>query len=191
MPLKNTANRYGSLARFFHWTIVLLIILQYVLITYAKDLPQGAEKMQFYTWHKSVGVTVLVLAILRLLWRFMNQVPELPRHMNLAEVMAARLSHYALYVLIFAIPLSGYLMSIAGGHPVSYFGWFDLPALVGENRNLSEFMNETHETLFYVLVAVAAVHILAALKHHLWNKDDVLKRMLPFGRPEGDPDRRD
>src|SRR5687767_5227117 len=113
MPLKNTANRYGSLARFFHWTIVLLIILQYILITYAKDLPQGAEKMQFYTWHKSVGVTVLVLAIFRLLWRFMNKVPELPRHMNLAEVMAARLSHYALYFLIFAMPLSGYLMSVA------------------------------------------------------------------------------
>jgi cytochrome b561 len=191
MPLKNTPDRYGALAKFFHWAVVLLVILQYILIEYAQDLPQGMEKLKFYTYHKSVGITVLALAVLRLSWRWMNRVPALPRHMNTAEVWLARGSHFALYALIFAMPLSGWLMSNAQNFPVSYFGWFTLPALVTPDRSLGELMADTHETLFIVLLVVALLHVAGALKHHLWDKDDVLKRMLPFGRTSGNPDRHD
>jgi cytochrome b561 len=190
MPLKNTPDRYGAVAKFFHWTIVLLIILQYILITYAEELPRGMEKLKIITYHKSFGVTVLALAVLRLLWRFMNKVPELPRHMSAMEVGLARFSHFALYALIFAMPLSGWIMSSAQNFPVSYFGWFSLPALVTPDRGLGELMEDAHEFLFNALLAVAVLHVIGALKHHFWDKDDVLRRMLPFARTSASPHRR-
>lgn len=180
--LRNTAIRYGWLSKFFHWTIVVLIILQYVIISRAESLPLGKDKFEAYKYHKSFGITILALAALRLLWRWINTVPALPNTLKPYERALAHITHWGLYILIFALPITGWLMSSASNFPVSYFGWFTLPNLVGPDKAFSGQMEDLHGLLFNILVAIAVLHILAALKHHFWLKDDVLRRMLPFGR---------
>src|SRR6202012_2220286 len=119
-------------------------------------------------------------AILRLLWRLKSTPPPLPAGMSRIEQLAARSTHVVFYVLLFAVPLSGWLMSSAKNYSVSGFGLFTWPNLIGKNEAAFDLLKTTHDTLSDVLFAVAVLHILAALKHHFWNRDDVLVRMLPF-----------
>jgi cytochrome b561 len=182
MPLRNTADAYGSLSRFLHWAIVLLIVPQYFLAEAAEELPNGIEKLQIMTWHKSLGMLVLLLALVRIGWKVMNR--GLPGPIGEPwQRKAAAAGHGLLYLLILAQPLSGWAMSSAANYPVTLFGWFQFPALVAENHDLHEALEEVHEVLFFTMVTVAAVHILAALYHHFVLKDSVLRRMLPFTRP--------
>jgi cytochrome b561 len=180
MPLRNTAHRWGVLSQLFHWLIVALIALQVTLASLADDLPPGVKKLTLLARHKSVGITILMLVILRLLWRSLNLTPLLPTTLRPYERLLARLTHAALYVLLFAMPLSGWMMSSARGFPVSWFGFFTLPDLVPKDKSLYEALLTTHEVLAWVLAAVVALHVAAALKHHFMLRDDVLRRMLPF-----------
>ncbi len=182
MPIRNTTARWGSLAQLFHWTIVVLIITQFVLIGIEKDLPLGVAKLATLARHKSVGITILGLAVLRLLWRWLNPTPPLPNTLKPYERVLANATHFALYALLFVMPLTGWMMSSARSFPVSWFSLFQLPDLVAPNRTLYEALHETHEILAWTLVAVATLHVLAALKHHFVLKDDTLRRMLPFTR---------
>jgi cytochrome b561 len=182
MPLRNTAEAYGSLAKFLHWAIVLLIVPQYFLAEAADELPNGIEKLQILNWHKSLGMLVLLLALARIGWKVMNRGLPGPIGDPLQRKLAAA-GHGLLYLLILAQPISGWAMSSAANYPVTLFGWFQFPALVAENHGLHESLEEVHEVLFYFMVAVAVVHILAALYHHFLLKDSVLRRMLPFSRP--------
>lgn len=181
MPLRNTAENYGSLAKFLHWSIVILIVVQYVLAETADELPDGLEKLQVLTRHKSFGMLILGLALVRIAWKVMNKGLPAPVGEGLIKKAAAA-GHGLLYLLILVIPLSGWAMSSAANYPVTFFGWFQFPALVAENHDLHEALEEVHETLFNILVLVAVGHALAALYHHFRLKDDVLKRMSPFGR---------
>lgn len=182
MPLRNTAAAYGSLSKFLHWAIVLLILPQYFLIEAAEDLPNGLEKLQLMTWHKSLGMLVLILALARIGWKVMNK--GLPEPIGAAwQRKAAAAGHGLLYLLILAQPLSGWIISSAANYPVTLFNWFQFPAIVGENHDLHELMEEVHEVLFVALLTVAAVHVAAALYHHVVLKDGVLRRMLPFAKP--------
>jgi cytochrome b561 len=187
MQLKNTPTRYGAVGQTLHWVIVVLIITQYVLASFAaeaeaaKAAHPAAALLQFQ-WlarHKSVGLTIFALAVVRLLWRWFSPPPPLPATMPRWQVVAAKLSHYGFYALLFAMPLSGLVMSAAANYPVSYFGLFTLPDLVAPDEGLKHLMEEVHETLFVCLVALASLHIAAALKHHFVDHDDVLCRMLP------------
>lgn len=181
MQLKNSSLRWGSLARLFHWVIVALIITQFVLASMAEDLPLGMAKLATLARHKSVGITILTLAVLRLLWRLYNRnSPPLPADLKPYQKGLAHLTHYGLYVLLFAMPLSGWLMSSAKNYPVSWFGFFTLPNLVQPDEGVFEFMKSTHGVLAGTLVVITTLHVLAALYHHFMKKDDVLKRMLPF-----------
>ncbi|HWZ62210.1 MAG TPA: cytochrome b [Steroidobacteraceae bacterium] len=180
MTLRNTTLRWGALAQLFHWLIVVLLIVQVTLAEMADDLPNGVRKLSLLARHKSVGITILALVILRLAWRSLNPHPPLPDNLKPYERKLAHFSHVALYLLLFAIPLSGWTMSSARGFPVSWFGFFQLPDLVPKSRPLYEGLVMTHVTLVCVLAAVVTLHIAGALKHHLMHKDDVLKRMLPF-----------
>ena len=182
MTLRNTTQRWGVIAQLFHWLIVALLIVQVTLAEMADDLPNGVRKLSLLARHKSFGITILMLVILRLAWRSLNTHPPLPDNLKPYERSLARLTHGALYTLLFAIPLSGWTMSSARGFPVSWFGFFQLPDLVPKNHALYEWLVMTHVTLVCVLAAVVALHILGALKHHFVHKDDVLKRMLPFTR---------
>jgi len=180
MPNRVTPTRYGAVAQTFHWLIATLIVIQFVLAYSADDLPLGVHKLALLARHKSFGMTVLMLAVLRLLWRLKNRAPELPSGMTPLERMLARVTHVAFYVLLFAMPLSGWLMSSAKNYSVSWFGLFTWPNLIGKNEAQFDFLRSTHHLLSDLLFVIAVLHILAALKHHFWNKDDVLLRMLPF-----------
>jgi cytochrome b561 len=186
MSLRNTTSRWGAVAQFLHWLIVALIIVQVTLALWADEL-HGMRKLAMLARHKSFGITILGLATLRLLWRWMNPKPPLPATLKPYERRLAHLSHTLLYVLLFALPLSGWMMSSARGFPVSWFGFFQLPDLVPKSKPLYEALVTTHATLACVLGAVVVLHIAGALKHHYVLRDDVLRRMLPFTHPTRGP----
>jgi cytochrome b561 len=181
MTFRNTVRSWGSLSKALHWLIVLLIINQWLIAARADSLPLGAAKLSALSWHKSFGMTILALAIIRLVWRWLNPVPTLAGLAKTWERRLAHFSHVLLYALIFAVPLSGWLMSSARNFPVSWFGLFQLPDLVSPDKGLYELMHGLHGQLFAALVIVALLHIAGALKHHFIDRNEVLKRMLPFG----------
>jgi cytochrome b561/polyisoprenoid-binding protein YceI len=182
MVIRNTRQRWGSLSQLLHWLIVALIALQAALGLTGIMLPLGVEKLAVLARHKSVGITILALAVLRLLWRWLNPTPPLPSNLKSYERFLAHFTHAALYVLLFAMPLTGWIMSSARGFPVSWFDLFQLPDLVPKSRTLYEAMMTTHAALAIALALTVALHIAGALKHHFVLKDDTLRRMLPFGR---------
>jgi cytochrome b561 len=181
MPLRNTASTYGSLAKLLHWGIVVLIIAQYFLAEAADELPDGVEKLSIITTHKSVGMLVLVLAVVRIGWRILNGRNPAPVPMPGWQTKAAAAGHGLLYLLILAQPISGWMMSSAANYPVMFFGLFQFPAIVSPNEGAHETYEEVHEFFFELLLVVAVLHALAALYHHFFLKDDSLRRMLPFG----------
>ena len=182
MPSRSSPTRYGAVAQLFHWLIAALIVAQFTLAYLADDLPIGIHKLALLARHKSFGMTVLMLAILRLLWRLKNPPPLLPSGMTPLERTLARATHIAFYVLLFAMPITGWLMSSAKNYSVSWFGLFTWPNLIAKNETAFDLLRSTHHILSYALFAIAVLHILAALKHHFWNKDDVLLRMLPLAK---------
>jgi cytochrome b561 len=184
MPNEKPVTRYNAVAQAFHWVIAALIVVQFTLAWTFDDLPNGLHKLALVARHKSFGMTILMLAALRLIWRLFNKPPPLPTDMSKIERLLAHVTHVGLYVLLFAMPLTGWLMSSAKNYSVSWFGLFTWPDLIGQNEKSFNFLKSTHDVLSYLLFAIAALHILAALKHHFWHKDDVLKRMLPFTKTE-------
>ena len=185
MQWRNSSAGYGAVAKFLHWSIVILIIAQYVIIEAADELPDGPDKLAGIANHKSVGMLILGLALVRIAWKLLNGGQPGPAPMPRAQRIAAAAGHGLLYVLILAQPLTGWIMSSAGGHPTGFFGLFEFPMLMGENHDLHEALEEVHETLFNAVAVVAVLHALAALFHHVWMKDDTLRRMLPFAKPRG------
>ncbi|HTU64697.1 MAG TPA: cytochrome b [Steroidobacteraceae bacterium] len=181
MTFRNTTRTWGVLSKTFHWLIVLMIIGQWLIAERADDLPNGMAKLQTLALHKSLGITILFLAILRLVWRWANPVPSLDGLAKPWERLLAHLSHILLYGLIFALPLTGWMMSSARNFPVSWFKLVQLPDLVAPGQATFERMHDLHHLLFNVLVGVAVLHALGALKHHVIDRNEVLKRMLPFG----------
>jgi cytochrome b561/polyisoprenoid-binding protein YceI len=182
MSIRNTRERWGSLSQFLHWLIVALIALQAALGLTGIMLPLGLQKLAVLARHKSIGITILGLATLRLLWRWLNATPPLPSNLKPHERFLAHFTHAALYVLLFAMPLTGWIMSSARGFPVSWFNLFQLPDLVPKSETLYDAMVTTHAALAIALAITVALHIAGALKHHFVLKDDTLRRMLPFGR---------
>ena len=184
MPMQNSRSRYTAVAQSLHWVIAALIVTQFILAWSADGLPLGMHKLALLARHKSVGMTVLMLAVLRLLWRFWHRPPALPAGMTPIERILAQVTHIAFYVLLFLMPLTGWMMSSAKNYSVSWFGLFTWPNLIGQNEAAFNFLKSTHDTMSGILFAIAVLHVLAALKHHFWNRDDVLVRMLPFTRSE-------
>ena len=182
MTLRNTRDRWGAVSQLLHWLIVVLIALQAALGLTGIMLPLGVGKLGVLATHKSIGITILTLAVLRLLWRWMNPTPPLPSNLKPYERVLAHFTHKGLYVLLFAMPLTGWIMSSARGFPVSWFNLFQLPDLVSKSEALYGAMVVTHATLASALAVIVALHIAGALKHHYVLKDDTLRRMLPFGR---------
>ena len=180
-------TRYTPIAQGLHWIIAALIVVQFILAWTADDLPLGMHKLALLTRHKNFGMTVLMLAILRLAWRFTHRPPPLPADMTSIERTLAHATHAAFYGLLLAMPLTGWLMSSAKNYSVSWFGLFTWPNLIGKNEAAFAFLKSTHDLLGDALLAIAILHVLAALKHHFWNRDDVLVRMLPFIKSERRP----
>lgn len=179
-------DRYSTVSIVLHWTIAALI-LSNVFIGGAMEEAKGLEKFQIFQYHKSVGLTVLVLSLVRLGWRLANPAPPLPGHMAGWEKRLARATHVALYVLMVGIPVLGWATVSASplNIPTEVWGfipWPDLPLPTSED--LSEALGEVHESLVKAMYLVLALHVAGALKHHFLNRDQVLWRMLPIvGRP--------
>jgi cytochrome b561 len=182
MTMRNTTARWGAVSQLLHWLTVALIAVQATLGVSGRLLPLGVEKLAMLARHKSIGITILGLAALRLLWRWLNPARPLPRNLKPYERFLAHFNHTALYVLLFAMPVTGWIMSSARGFPVSWFNLYQLPDLVPKSRTLYDAMVTTHAVLAIALALTVALHIAGALKHHLVLKDDTLRRMLPFGR---------
>ncbi len=182
MALKSEANRWGVGARTLHWIMAVLIIGLGIVGLYMSDLPNSPQKIKIYALHKSFGLTVLALLLLRLAWRLADRRPdELP--MPRWQALAARGAHLMLYVLMFALPLSGWLYNSASGYPLQWFWSFNLPSLTGgADPALKSLAHQIHEYGFYVLVLVLIAHVGGALKHHFIDRDDTLVRMLPLLR---------
>ncbi len=179
MQIRNDTARYGAVAQFFHWAIVVLVVTQFVLASIADELPLGAAKVIMLARHKSVGITILGLVLLRLLWRWLNPVPAVPEATAPWQRLAARVSHFLLYALLLVTPVFGWLMSSARNFPVSWFGVFTLPDFIQPSEQAFDFFHQAHEMLAVSLLIVALVHMAAALKHHFIDRDNVLRRMLP------------
>ncbi|EXI82272.1 MAG: hypothetical protein AW10_00720 [Candidatus Accumulibacter appositus] len=177
-----TNPRYSPPAIALHWLMAFLLIGLFSLGIYMHELPLSPDKLKLYSWHKWAGVTAFMLVLLRLLWRFGHPPPALPAAMPSWQKAASHGMHHLLYVLMVAIPLSGWLMSSAKGFQTVYFGVLPLPDLLGKDKELGELLQTVHKVLNLSLAALVVAHVGAALKHHLVDRDDVLSRMLPFGK---------
>ena len=184
MQLKNTLTRYGLVAQLFHWVIVVLIITQFVLAEWADGL-SPVKKIGILATHKSVGITILLLAVLRLTWRLFNPAPKMPAGTPRWQELAAHASHFLLYALLFIQPVLGWLMSSARAFSVSWWGLVTLPDFIEPDKAAFERLRDWHEAMAYTLATIALIHIGAALKHHFFDRDDVLRRMLPV--PDSGP----
>ncbi len=171
--------RYTSTAKTLHWLMAVLLFGMLALGFYMQDLPLSPQKLQLYSWHKWAGVTAFLLVLARLGWRVTHIPPALPASMPRLMQLAAHAGHFALYVLMIAIPLSGWLMSSAKGFQTVWFGVLPIPDLLNKNKELGDLLALVHMGLNLLFVAVIAGHIGAALKHHFIDKDDILTRMLP------------
>ncbi len=172
--------RYTKTAMALHWLTALMIIAAFALGFNMVDIPGiTPTKLKYFSWHKWLGLTILGVACLRLLWRMTHFAPPYPSSMPLWQKKAASVLHGLLYVLIFAIPLSGYYYTMAAGIPVVYFGVLPLPVLMAPNPELKPLLKQVHFMLNMLLLGGVGLHVLAALKHHFIDRDDVLKRMLP------------
>lgn len=175
--LKNTANAYGTVAKTFHWLLFAMLTFSIVAGNFLASMPKGAEKLEAAGMHKSFGAILLTLILLRLFWRLINESPALPDGIAASQAVLAKGMHWLLYALMFAQPLSGILMSQAGGFPVSFFGLFEFPVFLEKNMELASFFRAMHGTVWIVLVLAVIGHAGAALHHHFFRKDNVLKQM--------------
>lgn len=189
--IRNSAERYGALAQLLHWLVMLLIVVQFVLGKLAewageRGGPAGLmEQFALLTRHKSFGITILALAVVRLGWRAISPAPALPDSMPRAERVLAKAVHWMFYALLLLMPLAGWLMSSAANFPVSYFGLFTLPDMVSPDEGLKETFEAVHHLGADALLVLVTLHVAAALKHHVWDGDNVLLRMLPFATLRG------
>lgn len=179
MSLKNTHDSYGSVTKIFHWTIATIIYIMLTIGFVMGNISNDSLADKLYYYHKATGITVLGIMVLRMLWRIINIRPKLPESVPKWQRLASSAVHYGLYILLFAMPLSGWIMSSANGTPPSVFGLFQMPAIVATNKAVTKTFAEIHELLAFVLIAFIVIHVAAALKHYFIDKDQVLQRMLP------------
>ncbi len=186
MMIRNTRAGFGAVNIAFHWLMAALLIGLLVLGKYMHGLELAdPNKFLLYQLHKSLGLTALVLVALRLGWRIINPTPRLPTALSQWQKAGAHLSHLALYALMFAIPLSGWLMASASplGIPTFYFSLFQVPhlpvpGLLGDAATAEETMKGVHDLLGNLLILVIIAHVTAALKHHFLDRDDIFTRMV-------------
>ena len=172
-------ERYTTTAIALHWLIALIVIIQITLGWWMQEIPKDpvGPRVNAFNLHKSIGLTVLLLMVARLAWRGTHRPPPLPP-MPAWQTIAARSNHWVLYLLLFVQPLSGYLGSAVSGYPVRYFGLL-IPSWAVKNDALKDLLSVVHLTTSWLLIAAIALHVAAALKHHLVDRDQLLWRMWP------------
>lgn len=180
---KAPAARYSHTAIVLHWVLGLTILGLFGMGLYMTSLPFSPARLKLYNWHKWAGITLLALSVLRVLWRATHRPPALPA--SIAHAMPAwqhwahHGTHYVMYALFFLVPLIGWAYSSAAGFPIVVFGVLPLPDFVPVDKALAELIKPFHELSAFALVGLAGLHIAAALKHQLVDKDGLIGRMLP------------
>ena len=183
MPITNSSSRYGIITKILLWAIAVLFFLQIYWIYmksywFEKGSKQGILYLVYY--HKSTGVILMGLGTLFILWKLINKKPSLPRGMPAYEVFLAKLTHFILSTVIIVMPLSGILMSMGSGKAIKVFNIWVVPQLIDKNKIIASNAHAAHEWCSYVVLIAVGLHVLAALKHHFIDKDNILKRMIPF-----------
>ena len=180
MNWKNTTERYGSLTIGIHWLMLLLFVAVYAFIELRELYPKGSDPREaMKTWHFMMGMLVFVLVWPRLVARFSGSTPVIRPEPAGWMQLAAKLGHLALYALMVVMPLLGWLTLSASGKPIPFFG-LELPALIGENKDLAKQIKEVHETIGTVGYYLIGLHVLAALYHQQIKHDNTMARMLPL-----------
>jgi cytochrome b561 len=177
--VRNTTDSWGAPAKLFHWVMAALILAQIALGVMAASWRLSPTKLNLFFWHKSTGMLILLLLALRLLWRLANSTPALPSGMAAWERTAAQLSHGLLYVLMIALPVTGWIVNSASNIPFRIFWLIPLPAIVAPDKATADLVALVHGGLFALLALVLVAHIGAALRHHFVKRNTVLVRMLP------------
>jgi cytochrome b561 len=173
-----TTSRYGLTAIALHWLLALMIVGTFSVGLYMTDLGMSMTRLKLYNWHKWAGTTILALSALRLLWRLTHRPPaDLPAPRW--QQQASHLTHGALYALFFAVPLVGWAYSSAAGFPIVWFGLLQLPDFVPKDKALAELIKPWHGYLAWTLAVLVCLHVAAALKHHVIDRDGLLQRMWP------------
>ncbi len=171
-------QRYSPPAIAFHWLLALAIVGSFSVGLYMHELPFSPTRLKLYNWHKWAGITIMALSVLRLLWRLTHRPPaDVP--MASWQRHAAHITHTALYVLFFAVPLSGWAYSSSAGFPVVVYGVLPLPDFVPVDKALAEWLKGTHKLLTITLSLVVIGHVAGALKHQFIDRDGLLSRMWP------------
>lgn len=172
---------YSRTAIAFHWLIALLIASAFAIGLVMTSIPGFTPtKLRYFSWHKWIGVTAFVLAAARIVWRATYRAPPLPAHMSRWQRGAAHAVHALLYILMIAVPVTGYLYSSAANVPVVYLGLVPLPRIISPDPEWKAILKTAHVTLDYSLAALVLAHVGAALKHQWIDRDRLLSRMIPF-----------
>lgn len=177
--------RYAAPAVFLHWAATVLIFCSFPLGLYMVDLKLSPLKLKLYSYHKWIGVTVFLLVLARIAWRAGHAPPPLPASVPAWERNLAGAAHLLLYLLLVAIPLSGWLFSSAAGVQTVYLALLPLPDLLPKDKMLADLLRFVHMFLNYSFAALVGLHAGAALKHHFLDRDAVLARMVPGLKPKG------
>lgn len=174
------SGRYTNVAIALHWIIAVLVLTMIGLGLYMTGIPKGTpERAFFYNLHKSIGVTTALIVIIRLWWRAKNSPPPLPASMPAWQITASKLSHTLLYACLLLMPLSGFAASQFTKYGVNYFFVIKIPPMGPENKVVYDFLQGVHEATGWTLIVLVTIHVLAALKHLLRDRDGVFERMLP------------
>jgi len=180
MQLRNSTRGYGALAMLLHWLITALVALTWLLGTFGDELPRGIVRSAGFVIHVSIGLTILILLAVRIAWRFFDPPPPLETtRFGTWLGVAAKLTHFVLYGLVFATPLVGLLMQFAREDTLPIFGITDIASPWVKDRTFAGSLKEIHETLANLLMIAAGLHAAVALAHHWILRDRTLSRMLP------------
>ncbi len=171
--------RYTKVAIWLHWLIGLAVIVNICLAMLTEGLPKETHRAAMGI-HKALGITILALTVIRILWRLGHRPPPLPAATPAWQRPLSKFVHFLFYALLILLPLSGWVWMSAADRPIDFFGLFVIPAIAAPNENLADVMHDRHELLGLTMLALAAIHILAALKHQFFDRNGLIGRMNPF-----------
>lgn len=180
------STRYTLTAIVLHWLLAVALLGMIGVGWYMADLPFSPQRLKLYNWHKWAGITILVLSVARLVWRLTHKPPALPAEIENAmprwQMVAYHATHHGLYALFFIVPLLGWAYSSAAGFPIVVFGVLPLPDLLTADKALAEAIKPWHGYAAFLLLALVAAHVGAAIKHQFIDRDGLISRMLPSKR---------